>query len=97
MTDDFTINGSTTVGLSLGENNQIVKLDASSPIARKFKIGDIIVQVNGKDCSCMSVHAMLENEANVSLTALRRRTNSGVRSPAALRHFATGTRSIEKI
>lgn len=80
---DFTVDDSATIGLSLSENNQILKLDSSSPIARKFRVGDIIVQVNGKDCSSMSVSAMLENEAHVSLTALRRRTGSGVRSPGS--------------
>lgn len=58
----------------------ILKLDPSSPLANKFKVGDRFVCVNGKDCSAMSVAAMMENEEHVSLTALRKRANSGMHS-----------------
>ena len=78
---DFTLGEAANIGLSLGENNQILKIDGSSPLCKKFRVGDIIVAVNGKDCSSMSVHAMLEHEAHVELTALRRHANSSVRSP----------------
>ncbi len=59
------------VGLSLGENNTIVRLEATSPLAKQFRVGDMIVSVNGRDCANMSVTAMIEGEDHVILTAIR--------------------------
>ena len=83
VSSDFTVADGTSavVGLSLGEGNMIVRLDATSPLAKKLRVGDRIVQVNGRDASAMSISAMLEGEEHISITAMRRVSSGGVRSP----------------
>ena len=44
---DVTLSASTVVGLSITEDNRILKLDASSPLANKFKVGDKFICING--------------------------------------------------
>ena len=81
VSDNFVLSESAQIlGMKLSENNVIVKLDNSSPIARKFRVGDKFTHLNGKDVSAMSVAALLEGEHQVSLTALRPRGSGGLKS-----------------
>jgi hypothetical protein len=55
---EFDLDG--PIGLSLGENNTVVKRLPTSQLATKLRVGDRIIKVDGKDCAEMSVNALLE-------------------------------------
>jgi C-terminal processing protease CtpA/Prc len=68
------------IGLSLTENNTVLRLHPSSPLAANILVGDRITAVDGTDCAHMSVNALLEGRKSVCLTAERK---SSYASPKA--------------
>ena len=46
---DFVVSSGTPLGLHLSDGNLVTKIDLGSPCARKLKVGDHIVSVNGQE------------------------------------------------
>ena len=74
---DFALEQGASLGISFSSEGRITRIETSSPVARKFKVGDTIIQVNGRDASTMSISTMLAESEQVSITALRPRAGQG--------------------
>lgn len=63
---DFSF-ASSSVGLSVNQQNVILKLEPTSPLANKFRIGDVIVQVRRRRDSSIVFSCDSTNECCIRL------------------------------
>ena len=63
---DFSF-ASSSVGLSVNQQNVILKLESTSPLANKFRVGDVIVQVRRRHDSSTLFSCDSTNECRIRL------------------------------